>query len=339
MALIIQLYIIIIYLVSKVSSFTCNTSKFANYNIRRPLSMFSELVLSSISKEISDATNEKFVASFSSSGSGGGGGASVGTIKDENTNQEYFVKMASAGSGYEMLNAEYLGIKEMYDSNTIRVPQPICRGSTDFNSFVVFEKLSMGGTSNPTEAGLKLAKMHKTYSKNGQYGWKIPNTIGATAQPNTWTEAWPEFWDKYRLGHMLSLAKRDGATFSNERELREKVKKILELHVNCKPSLVHGDLWSGNQAYTNDGDCVIFDPATYYGDREVDIAMTKLFGMQSTKFYQAYEEEYPFTDPEHFEIRTTIYNLYHVLNHYVLFGGGYLSSAHSMIGKILKYKI
>ena len=351
MAFILQIFIIFISLLSKSISFTFNNPQFglktSSYNNikKKILKMsFSDLVLSSISKEISGANHKEFVASSSSSVSGGGGGASVGIIKDENSNQEYFVKMASTDSGYDMLNAEYLGIKEIYDSNTIRVPQPICIGSTDFNSFVVFEKISMGGRSSPTrasEAGRLLAKMHKTYSKNGQYGWKINNTIGATIQPNVWTSSWAEFWDQHRLGHMMNLANKHGATFSNEikTELREKVKIILELHSNCKPSLVHGDLWSGNQAYTSSGEYVIYDPASYYADREVDLAMTKLFGLQSSQFYDAYEEEYPLNDVEHYEIRTTIYNLYHILNHYVLFGGGYLSTAHNMIGKILKYEL
>merc|ERR1712216_483509 len=129
--------------------------------------------------------------------------------------------------------------------------------------------------------------------------------------------------------------KRKGASFANEKELRAKVKKILEAHP-VKPSLVHGDLWSGNMAYTKEeGEYVIFDPATYFGDREVDLAMTKLFGIQSAAYYEAYDEEYPL-QKDGFKIRETIYNLYHILNHYVLFGGGYLSQAKGMIAQILK---
>jgi len=102
------------------------------------------------------------------------------------------------------------------------------------------------------------------------------------------------------------------------------------------PSLVHGDLWSGNKAFTSDGEPVIYDPAVYYGDREVDIAMTSLFGSFGSQFYNSYNTSWPLD--EGFEKRKIIYNLYHILNHYVLFGGGYLSEANSMIATILKIK-
>eukprot|EP01035_Chromulina_nebulosa_P021472 gene21472-27811_t len=213
-----------------------------------------------------------------------------------------------------MLKAEYTGILDIYNTNTVRAPKPICYGTTDYNSYLVFERLQFGGFGNVEEYARQLAR--------------------ATHQPNTWTSTWSEFWDTYRLGYMLDLAKRDGAVFHNEVELRNKVKYILDQHI-CVPSLVHGDLWSGNQGYLTTGEGVIFDPATYYGDREVDIAMTKLFGSNSMKFYKAYNEEWPL--PPQNEIRETIYNLYHILNHFVLFGGGYLSQAQSMIGKIIKY--
>lgn len=109
-----------------------------------------------------------------------------------------------------MLRAEYFGVKEIYDTGTIRVPQPIAVGVSDYDAFVVFEKLSMGGFGKPERMAEKLAAMHRCTSPNGKFGWKMNNTIGATFQPNVETESWSEFWDKYRLGHMLSLAKREG---------------------------------------------------------------------------------------------------------------------------------
>ncbi|KAJ1427697.1 Fructosamine/Ketosamine-3-kinase [Ochromonadaceae sp. CCMP2298] len=232
-----------------------------------------------------------------------------------------------------MLHAEYQGIKEIYSTNTMRVPQPICVGTADHDAYAVFEKVSMGGYGDPKRFATQLAAMHACTSANNMFGWKINNTCGATAQPNTYTETWAEFWDTHRLGHMLSLAKRDGASFPKEAQLREKVRNILSQH-ECVPSLVHGDLWSGNQAYTKEGAPLIFDPAVYYGDREVDIAMTQLFGSNSQAFYEAYDEAFP-RPPGH-QLRKTVYNLYHVLNHYVLFGGGYLGQANSMIEQIIK---
>ena len=109
---------------------------------------------------------------------------------------------------------------------------------------------------------------------------------------------------------------------------------MLEAHAP-PPSLVHGDLWGGNAGATALGEPVIFDPATYYGDREVDLAMTTLFDKQPDAFYAAYDEAYP--RPAGWKQRETVYNLYHILNHDVLFGGGYLSSAHRMCEQIMAF--
>ena len=263
-----------------------------------------------------------------------GSGASVGIIKDVNNGKEYFCKISGLNS-LDMLRAEFFGVKEMYDTNTIRVPRPICYGEESYTTFAVFEKLSIGGYGSYEQMATKLASMHRSLSPNDMYGWKMNNTIGATFQPNNYTPKWADFWDKYRLGHMLSLCKKEGAAFTNEKELREKVYEILSNH-ECVPSLVHGDLWSGNKAFTSDGEPVIYDPAVYYGDREVDIAMTSLFGSFGSQFYNSYHAAWPLE--EGFEKRKIIYNLYHILNHYVLFGGGYLNEANSMIATILKMK-
>lgn len=194
---------------------------------------------------------------------GGGSGASTGNIVDD-IGTKFFVKQGNLYS-YNMLNAEYEAISEIYRSNTIRVPRPICIDTSDSNAFVVFEYLAVGGTADPVEYAKKLVAMHRVTSPNGMFGWKMNNTIGATFQPNTYTENWATFWDTHRLGHMLDLARREGAYFGNEVELRAKVKALLSKH-NCQPSLVHGDLWSGNQGCLATGEPVIFDPAAYVSD-------------------------------------------------------------------------
>ena len=153
--------------------------------------------------------------------------------------------------------------------------------------FALFEYLAMGYPKNDDTArefGRQLAKMHRATSDNGQHGFAISNTIGATHQPNDWTESWSEFFVEKRLKHMLRLCRRDGATFPHEAECIEKCRRILSEHEqkhSVAPSLVHGDLWSGNTGATADGTPCIFDPATYYGDRETDVAMTTLFGRQA----------------------------------------------------------
>ena len=290
-----------------------------------------ESLLTTINREISANVGRSFKGNYESSGMGGGGGASVGVIKDPSTNEAFFYK-SSGLMGYNMLQAEYIGIKEMYDTHTIRVPKPICYGTSSSNSYVVFERLSLGGVGSSKRYAEELAAMHKKTSDNGCYGFHINNTIGATFQPNTWETSWAEFYDKHRLGHMFTLCRRDGLVFTHETLLRKRVYNLLAQHP-CVPSLVHGDLWSGNQAYTKEGDPVIFDPATYYGDREVDIAMTKLFGSNSKAFYDAYDTVWP--RPQGWELREIIYNLYHMLNHYVLFGGGYGTQAGRMVDQII----
>ena len=263
---------------------------------------------------------------------GGGGGASTGIIADAECKREYFYK-SSGLMGFEMLKGEFESNKAMHATATIKVPQPVCLGTSDSSAYVVFEKLSLGGSGSPQTYGQQLARLHSCTSPNGSFGFSVNNTIGATFQPNNWCSDWADFWDEHRLGHMLRLAKLDGASFPLEAELRAKVRAILSVHT-VTPGLVHGDLWSGNQGYTTDGAPVIFDPAAYYGDPEVDLAMTRLFGSNSNSFYEAYWGERP--PQPGWELRQTVYNSYHLLNHFVLFGGGYLQQAENCFAKILR---
>ncbi|CAM9472895.1 unnamed protein product [Chrysoparadoxa australica] len=293
-------------------------------------------VASTLSSAIAKNLGSDYAANFASSGFGGGGGASVGTITDANKEGPKLFYKSTNMQGFDMLNAEYQGVKAMYETGTIRVPKPICLTNVGEKAFLVFEHLDMGGRGNAGLFGRQLAQMHKATSANGQYGFAIDNTCGATPQPNSWKATWAEFWDEHRLGHIMKLCRRSGGVYDREQELRQKVRKILSEHEekhDLRPSLVHGDLWTGNAAYMKDGTPVIFDPATYYGDREVDLAMSKLFGSFGGEFYKAYSEEYHL--PEGWQQRETIYNMYHMFNHYVLFGGGYWGSATRMADEVL----
>jgi fructosamine-3-kinase len=175
--------------------------------------------------------------------------------------------------------------------------------------------------------------MHRV--TQARFGWVQDNTIGSTPQINTPEEDWIVFWREHRLRFQLHLATRHG----HGGRLRERGERLLDefprLFAEYQPaaSLLHGDLWSGNYAYTREGEPVIFDPAVYYGDREADLAMTELFGGFGREFYAAYREAYPLD--EGYAVRKTLYNLYHVLNHLNLFGGGYLSQAQGMIDRLL----
>jgi fructosamine-3-kinase len=136
--------------------------------------------------------------------------------------------------------------------------------------------------------------MHRHTSETG-FGFHVDNTIGATPQPNLpWKDDWADFWDEHRLGHMLRLTGNAGLSTEKVEELRRKTRELLS-HKPA-PSIIHGDLWGGNKGFCKkDGKVVpvIFDPATYYGDREADVAMTHVFGGFSSDFYEGYDSEWP----------------------------------------------
>lgn len=283
-----------------------------------------------IDTHISRVTGEKFQPQHKRSVSGGCINQGY-AISDHQ--QTYFVKLNQA-SQVAMFEAEALGLEEMLETNSIRVPQPICWGTSGNSGYIVLEWLEMGGSNSQSsqEMGRKLAAMHKATSRKG-FGWTMNNTIGSTPQINTWTADWTEFYRQHRLAYQFQLARRRGGSFPRQDELLAAIPELLAGH-DVQPSLVHGDLWGGNAGCTAMGEPVIFDPATYYGDREVDIAMTELFGGFSAGFYQGYNEVFPLDAG--YEKRKTLYNLYHILNHFNLFGGGYASQANRMIDQILR---
>lgn len=285
-----------------------------------------------ISQHISQCTQIQFRAQHQSSL---GGGCINQACRISDGDRSYFVKTNSA-SRLDMFEAEFEGLGVMYASKTIRVPQPVCVGSETSSSYLVLEYLPLGGGSNRQsleQLGQKLAAMHQVTLN--QYGWQRDNTIGSTSQINDYTDDWLSFWRDKRLAFQLSLAARNGFTG----RLQQQGEKLLDgldnfFHQYRPPaSLLHGDLWSGNYGVLQSGEPVIFDPAVYYGDRETDLAMTELFGGFPARFYDAYQEVYPLDDG--YGQRKTLYNLYHILNHLNLFGGGYLGQAQGMIDSLL----
>lgn len=266
-----------------------------------------------VSMAASEALGRKVeLVATSGGGYSGGGGASTSALLDKESNTKYFLK--SARNGLNMLRAEYEGVKAMSDTHTIQVPTPIAFGQFEKTGqgFALFEYLDFCGGGSQYELGVQLAKMHRFTSDKG-FGFHIDNTIGATPQPNSWKSTWPDFWDEHRLGHMLKLTGDAGLSKDKVEKLRQKTRELLS-H-NPLPSIIHGDLWGGNKGFCKkEGKAipVIFDPATYYGDREADVAMTYLFGGFSSDFYEGYNAEWPL--PEGHEKRRTVYNLYHILN-------------------------
>ncbi len=229
--------------------------------------------------------------------------------------------------------AEAEGLQEIIATTTVKAPAPVCWGTAGGFAYLVLEYLPLKRDSAFSRLGEELAEMHRhTWS---EYGWKRNNTIGSSPQDNTPSADWVAFWRERRLGYQLRLAAKKGYTG----KLQERGERLMECFPLLfssyapSPSLLHGDLWAGNQAVTLSGQPVIFDPAVYYGDRETDIAMTELFGGFPADFYAAYNAVWHLDDG--YSVRRQLYNLYHILNHLNLFGGGYLRQAEQMMERLL----
>jgi protein-ribulosamine 3-kinase len=261
-----------------------------------------------------------------------GGGCINQAYLVEGASQRYFVKL-NAADHHEMFEAEAAGLLELSAPGVIRVPQPICAGIARDKSFLVLEHLTFASQGNMAAFGRQLAALHRKHKAS--FGWHRDNALGLTLQINTPSQDWCEFWRRYRLGFQLHLAARNGYRGA----LQQKGERLLA-HCDVlfsgyhpRPSLLHGDLWSGNYAMDTQGHAVIFDPAVYYGDREADLAMTELFGGFSEDFYCAYQEAYPVDSG--YGPRKVFYNLYHILNHLNLFGGAYAAQAERMLDRLL----
>ena len=262
-----------------------------------------------------------------------GGGCINTTYMLSDGRSQFFVKTNRA-TLLSMFEAEFDGLQEIAQTNTIKAPQPVCFGQDGSLAYLVMEylPLSGGGSRSSDRLGEHLAAMHKVTQK--KYGWFRDNTIGSTPQINQPCEDWITFWRDRRLAPQLRMAAEQG--------FRGRLQQKGELLLSKLPaffsdtpaaSLLHGDLWSGNYAVTQDGEPVIFDPAVYYGDRETDLAMTELFGGFPAAFYAAYNSAYPLDSG--YRLRKTLYNLYHIINHLNLFGGGYGAQAERMIEQLL----
>lgn len=248
--------------------------------------------------------------------------------------RRFFVKLNDA-KHLEMFRAEADGLKELARAGAVRVPQPICTGSTGRQAFLALEYVALRPASRRTSQrlGEALARQHRV--TRAQFGWHRDNTIGATAQINTWHDDWVAFFRRERLGMQLALAAQHGYRGRLQTLGAQLLALLPAFFSTYRPlaSLLHGDLWSGNYAATADEEPVIFDPAVYYGDRETDLAMTELFGGFGEAFYRAYQAAWPLDAG--YRVRKHLYNLYHVLNHLNLFGGGYAGQAERLMRSLL----
>ncbi len=291
-------------------------------------------VWDSVASAIRDATQRPFTISRSSPV---GGGSINETYRLEGSDgTHYFVKLNDVRH-HQMFVAEAEGLAAIAATDAILVPRSVACGKANGQSFLVLEHLELISHGDARLLGEQLAALHRCEGK--AFGFSLDNYIGTTPQPNGWpyekNDTWIDFWREHRLGFQLRLAAENGYG----RQLQSAGEKLLAAlpaffaGYTPQPSLLHGDLWSGNHAYLKNGRPVIFDPATYYGDRECDLAMTELFGGYAGDFYAAYRAAYPLDAG--YATRKSLYNLYHILNHANLFGGGYSRQAEEMMRKLL----
>lgn len=281
----------------------------------------------SIKNKIETVLKEKITKQYTVSG----GCINDARILHTESGKHFFIK-TNPGNPPDMFAKEANGLKEIASANVIRVPQVIYVNDT----FLLLEAIILSSKSQSffEDFGRRFAQLHKY---NGKYfGFFENNYIGSTPQINIANENeksdWTKFYFNKRLKFQFDLAEKKGyageSLHNAFSRLENKIEDILKSNGE-KPALLHGDLWSGNFIIDEKGNACLIDPAVYYGHREADLAMTKLFGGFDDSFYEAYNEEYPLDDG--YIYREKIYKLYHVLNHLNLFGSGYYQQAVSLI--------
>lgn len=263
----------------------------------------------------------------------GGGDIAAAYQLDTASGRVFLKLMPESEAG--VLEAEADGLAAIAATGTVRTPAVLGQGIGGEQAWLALEWLPLDrlGSDGSAELGRQLANMHR--ATHDRHGWHSDNWIGRTPQRNTWQRDWVEFYREHRLGFQLDLAAAGGFGGRLQRRGKELMVTLPAFFSDYQPapSLLHGDLWGGNAATSNSVP-VIFDPASHYGDRECDLAMTRLFGGFGPAFYQVYEETWPLDAG--YSRREPLYQLYHVLNHLNLFGSGYLGRAESLIDALLR---
>lgn len=247
--------------------------------------------------------------------------------------RSFFVKQG-ASLPPSMFAAEARGLEALASERGPRVPRVEAYWAGDDGGYIVLEWIEQGGRGPGfAEAfGRALAALHGE-RRVERFGFDGDNYIGSTPQPNGWMESWHDFFRERRIGFQTRLARDRGLLDAADARAIEAILGRLESLLSAPehPSVLHGDLWGGNYLVDARGEAVLIDPATYYGHREADLAMTELFGGFPPGFYRAYDEAWPL-DPGYRD-RVDLYNLYHLLNHANIFGGGYVSSVRSIVAR------
>ncbi len=261
-----------------------------------------------------------------------GGGCINNAQKLETTAGAFFIKTNDASRYPGMFEAESQGLETLKSAGAIRVPDVVACGKAGTQSFIILEFIDSGARSRTfwEKFGQSLADLHRNTSH--QFGFDRDNYIGSLKQINRRHDDWKSFFIEERLQKQAQLALENGLLSEKHISQFESLYKKLEgLLPEEPPALLHGDLWSGNFMTADDGEACLIDPAIYYGHREMEIAFTQLFGGFEARFYNAYHEAFPLQPG--FEIRKEICNLYPLLVHVNLFGGGYAASVESILAR------
>lgn len=256
-----------------------------------------------------------------------GGGCIHNATKLETTTGTFFLKW-NTRCAPDMFIREAECLRELRKANPepLIIPEVILtKEINDTPGYLLLEFLEDGNTPQGDEdLGRGLARLHRF--RGEKFGFHVSTYCGLTLQDNIWQNNWPYFFAEQRIGALVSQIKKERGMSAEQLKVYEKLMdKIPSLLPDVSiPVLIHGDLWSGNYMMTMRGPALI-DPAAYYADREMEMGIMTMFGGFSSRFWSAYNEEFPL--PPYWRTRNRLYQLYHILNHYLLFGGSYGQSA------------
>lgn len=244
----------------------------------------------------------------------------------------YFLKVNQGKNALSMFQLEKRGLEAIAETKTISIPKIYACDVFENNAFLLMEFIESKRPDSEDfrRFGKALAELHQCATEN--FGLNEDNFIGSLSQSNRLHDTWANFYIKERLLPQLQLAKQHGLLSHIECPSENLIKDRLEsLFLNIKPSLLHGDLWSGNYLISKQGEPYLIDPAIYFGHHEVDIAMTKLFGGFGNDFYNAYHSIFP--EDANTSSRIEVYQLYYLLVHLNIFGKSYYPSVSSILKK------
>lgn len=260
-----------------------------------------------------------------------GGGSIHQAIRFSAGDQRYFIKLnqveEAANFAAEAYNLQILGTRSQ-----LRVPKVLFQGENASHAFLLMEYIESGRETAAywQRFGTQLAQQHREIGPG--FGWDSSNFIGRLPQQNEWKTEWWEFFITQRLQPMEKLGRELGFLHAqHSRHLSKLYQNISGIHLLSAPSLLHGDLWSGNRMCDAEGQPVLVDPACYYGHHEAELAFTRLFGGFPATFYEAYQATYPLQAG--WEQRVDLFNLYPLLTHLNMFGTGYLWEVESTLAK------